>query len=352
MANLITFNEEKIKELKEKSFLELEKNTEVENLNRFREEYLSKKEGIISKIINWISHLEKQEDKVKFGIIINEWRKTLIEKLNILEKKAKILKKNKYNQDFNPNFENRVVKIGSLHPIRKMINDIYDFFSFQGYQIYETSEIENEDYNFNKLNMEFDHQARSDKDTFYIQENNSLLLRTHTSNFQVRVMEKNKNKEIKVISGGKVYRRDSDDSTHSHQYTNVDVLVVGRNIGITDLKGTLENFFKWIFNENVRVRLRHSFFPFTEPSIEADCSCTICEGKGCSTCKQTGWIEILGAGLIHPNVLKNGGFDQKEFTGFAFGMGVERIIMIKYGIKDIRDFYLNDLRFIGQTKWK
>jgi phenylalanyl-tRNA synthetase alpha chain len=352
MVNLITFSEDKIKELKEKSFLELEKNIEVENLNKFREEYLSKKEGIIPKIINWISHLKKQENKVKFGTITNEWRKTLIEKLNILERKAKNLKKNKDNQDFNPNSENRVIKIGSLHPIRKMINDIYDFFSFQGYQIYETSEIENEDYNFNKLNMEIDHQARSDKDTFYIQENNSLLLRTHTSNFQVRVMEKNKNKEIKVISGGKVYRRDRDDSTHSHQYTNVDVLVVGRNIGITDLKGTLENFFKWIFNESVKIRLRHSFFPFTEPSIEVDCSCTICEGKGCSTCKQTGWIEVLGAGLIHPNVLKNGGFDQKEFTGFAFGMGVERIIMIKYGIKDIRDFYLNDLRFIGQTKWK
>lgn len=352
MTNLTTFSEEKIKELKEKSFLELEKNTKIEDLNKFKKEYLSKKESVISKIIDWISHLEKQEDKVKFGIITNEWRKTLIEKINILERKTKFQEKKIENQDFNSNFKNKVVKVGSLHPIRKMINDIYDFFSSQGYQIYETSEIENEDYNFNKLNMEPDHQARSNKDTFYIQGNNSFLLRTHTSNFQVRVMEKNKNKEIKAISGGKVYRRDNDDSTHSHQYTNVDVFVVGKNIGIADLKGTLENFFKWIFNESVKVRLRHSFFPFTEPSIEVDCSCAICEGKGCSICKQTGWIEILGAGLIHPNVLKNGGFDQKEFTGFAFGMGVERIIMIKYGIKDIRDFYLNDLRFIGQTKWK
>lgn len=351
MMDLLNFDEQQLCKLQRESLVKIATIKTRAELENFRKLYLSERTSIIPTIIGWIAQLQVRAEKVRFGKMTNEWRTNLMAKLQVVEDNLRV-EQATTNYDFDPDLASKKVKIGSLHPVRKMINSIYDFFITQGYQIYETSEVESAYYNFDGLNMDPEHPARSSKDTFYLQHNEGLLLRTHTSNFQVRVMRENQNQELKAISAGRVYRRDDDDATHSHQYTNLDILVIGKNIGISDLKGTLESLFKWIFNEHVKVRLRPSFFPFTEPSIEVDCSCVMCDGKGCPVCKQSGWIEILGAGLIHPNVLANGGFDSQRFTGFACGMGIERIIMIKYGINDIRDFYLNDLRFIGQTKWK
>lgn len=351
MTNPIVFSEEEVSKLQQVSLSKLSKITELKNLEQFRKEYLSSKTSIVPQLISWVAKLTTRADKVKFGRIANQWRQTLQTQTNLLEERLNAVREVN-PPTFNTELASKKIKVGTLHPIRKMINSIYDFFISQGYQIYETSEIESATYNFDKLNMDADHPARSSKDTFYLPGTEQLLLRTHTSNFQGRVLEANPNQELKVVSAGRVYRRDDDDATHSHQYTNLDILVVGRDIGITDLKGTLESLFKTIFNDRVKVRLRPSFFPFTEPSIEVDCSCVVCNGAGCAICKQTGWIEILGAGLVHPNVLSNSGYDSQRFSGFACGMGIERIVMIKYGIHDIRDFYLNDLRFIGQTKWK
>lgn len=346
------FNEEEIQQIKQESFLDLKEIKDLKEIEIFKKKYLSEKSSFIPLIIIWLSSLEKREDKIRFGKIANEWRKSLLDSIESINIKIENNKKTSSSQ-INLNLSGKKINIAYPHPVRKMINEIYDFFVSQGYQIYEGPEIDSELYNFDKLNMPKDHPARSFQDTFYLKNMPSLLLRTHSSNCQARVMEENKNHEIKVVSAGKTYRRDDDDATHSHQYTNLEVITIGKKINFMHLKGTLESFFKWIFNENVKVRFRPSFFPFTEPSFEVDCSCMICNGSGknCSVCKKTGWIEILGAGLIHPNVLEDSGYDKKKFTGFALGMGVERILMIKYGISDIRDFYQNDLRFLKQAKW-
>ena len=218
-----------------------------------------------------------------------------------------------------------------------------------GYEVAEGTEVEKDYYNFEALNLPKDHPARDMQDTFYITE--ETLLRTHTSPVQARTMEKNKEKgPIKIICPGKVYRRDDDDATHSHQFMQIEGLVIDKNIRMSDLKGTLQVFVKKMFGEDREIRLRPSFFPFTEPSVEMDISCMMCDGKGCGTCKGTGWIEILGAGMVHPNVLEMAGYDSKEYQGFAFGMGAERIAMLKYGVDDIRHFYTNDVRLLQQFK--
>jgi len=245
--------------------------------------------------------------------------------------------------------EGKKVSLGNLHPITQIIRRIYDTLIPLGYQIAEGPEIETEEYNFNKLNIPPNHPARDMHDTFYL--NNNLLLRTHTSNTQIRLMESNPNQELKIISAGKVYRRDEGDKTHTHQFTQLEGFMIGQNVNFSHLKGTLELILKEIFGKDHSIRFRPAYFPFTEPSVEVDAYCVSCQGQGCSICKQTGWVEILGAGLIHPQVLKNCGFDNQKFTGFAFGLGIERLLMIKYGIEDIRNFYLNDIRFLKQFKF-
>ena len=212
-----------------------------------------------------------------------------------------------------------------------------------GYEIAEGPEVEKDYYNFEALNLPKGHPARDMQDSFYISED--ILLRTHTSPVQARTMEAKGGAPIKIICPGKVYRRDSDDATHSHQFTQIEGLVIGDDIRMSDLKGTLSLFAKKMFGDEREIRLRPSFFPFTEPSVEMDISCFKCGGDGCNVCKKTGWIEILGAGMVHPNVLKMAGYDPSVVTGFAFGMGPERIAMLKYGVEDIRHFYTNDVRF-------
>ena len=215
-----------------------------------------------------------------------------------------------------------------------------------GYEIVEGPEVEKDYYNFEAMNLPKGHPARDMQDSFYISED--ILLRTHTSPVQARTMEAKKGEPIRVICPGKVFRRDTDDATHSHQFMQIEGLVIGENIRMSDLKGTLDALAKKMFGPEREIRLRPSFFPFTEPSVEVDVSCHKCGGKGCNVCKHTGWIEILGAGMVHPNVLEMAGYDSTKLSGFAFGIGAERIAMLKYGVDDIRHFYTNDTRFLSQ----
>jgi phenylalanyl-tRNA synthetase alpha chain len=236
--------------------------------------------------------------------------------------------------------------IGHQHPLTKVIEEIEEIFIGMGYQIAEGPEIESDHYNFELLNLPKGHPAREMQDSFYIDP--VYLLRTQTSPVQARTMQAAKGKPIKIICPGKVYRRDDDDATHSHQFMQIEGLVVDENITMTDLKGTLSLVMKKMFGNHLEVRFRPSYFPFTEPSVEVAVTCFKCGGHGCPLCKNSGWIELLGAGMVHPNVLDMSGYDSRKYQGFAFGIGIERLAMFRYGIDDIRYFYLNDPRFLKQ----
>ncbi|MCX5774809.1 MAG: phenylalanine--tRNA ligase subunit alpha, partial [Firmicutes bacterium] len=237
---------------------------------------------------------------------------------------------------------------GARNPFFIIQDEITDIFIGMGYEVAEGPEVESDHFNFELLNIPKDHPARDMQDSFYIDEN--TLLRTHTSPVQARTMQAKKGQPVKVICPGKVYRRDDDDATHSHQFAQIEGLVIDKDINLGNLKATLELFIRKMYGEKRQIRLRSSYFPFTEPSVEVDVSCAECGGKGCSVCKGTGWIEILGGGMVHPNVLAMSGYDPKKFQGFAFGIGIERVAMLRYGIEDIRRFYQNDIRFLEQFK--
>ena len=238
--------------------------------------------------------------------------------------------------------------VGVIHPLNQTIMELEDLFISMGYEVAEGPEIETDEYCFEKLNLPKGHPARDMQDTFYIDLEN--LLRSQTSPVQARVMEQKNGAPIKIVCPGKVYRRDDDDATHSHQFMQFEGLVLGSDISLANLKGALLAIARGMFGEEREIRLRPSFFPFTEPSVEVDVSCSRCGGKGCSICKGTGWIEVLGAGMVNNNVLRMSGYNPDEIQGFAFGVGVERVCMLKYGIDDIRNFYINDVRFLHQFK--
>ena len=236
--------------------------------------------------------------------------------------------------------------IGSRHPISLVRNQIVEIFSRLGYTVADGPEIEDDWHVFSSLNFAEDHPARDMQDSFYI--NDNLLMRTQTSPVQVRTLLEAQGKPVKIVCPGKVYRRDDDDATHSHQFMQLEGLVVDKNITMSDLKGTLSLLMKKMFGENRKIRFKPSYFPFTEPSVEVDVSCFKCGGKGCPMCKHTGWIEVLGAGMVHPHVLEGAGYDPKVWKGFAFGAGIERLTMLRHNIDDIRNFYVNDFRFLKQ----
>jgi len=236
-------------------------------------------------------------------------------------------------------------RLGSIHPLTKTLDTITEIFMSLGFRVAEGPEIENEFANFEALNIPLDHPSRDAFDTFYVDQ--KTLLRSHTSTVQIRIMEKEK-PPVQVIMPGRVYRPDAVDASHSFMFHQVEGLMVDKGIKFSDLKGVLNLFAKRMFGERVQLRFRPSFFPFTEPSAEVDISCFICEGQGCRVCSNTGWLEVLGAGMVNPKVFRNVGYDPDVYTGFAFGMGVERIAMLKYGITDIRLFYENDVRFLAQ----
>lgn len=310
-------------------------------------EFLGKK-GKVTALLKEMGNITAEERPV-YGQYLNELRNFIEEKLD--EKKRyfeKIELEEKLKKEvIDITLPGKKNENGTLHPITQVINKVTDIFLGMGYSIAEGPEIELTKYNFDALNTPIDHPARDIQDTFYIAEN--LILRTQTSPVQVRTMEKSE-PPIKIICPGKVYRSDNIDATHSAMFHQIEGLVVDKNISFADLKGTLETFAKAMFGDKTKIRLRPHHFPFTEPSAEVDVSCFICNGSGCKVCKGEGWIEILGAGMVHPNVLKAGGIDSEKYSGFAFGMGVERIAMCEYGIDDLRYFYENDIRFLKQFK--
>jgi phenylalanyl-tRNA synthetase alpha chain len=320
---------------------EIEAATGKESLNAVSVKYLGRK-GIITQSLRNISKLPPEE-RPKAGEKANEIKKILEKALLEAEKRLDSLSSEEI--DFiDVSLQGRSACPGSLHPITQITREICGIFTRMGFDIAEGPEIESDYFNFEALNIPKYHPARDMQDTFYVSEN--IVLRTHTSPVQVRVMEKCK-PPVKVIAPGKVYRSDSD-ITHTPMFHQVEGLMVGENISFGNLKGILTNFVHLMFDEETSLRFRPSFFPFTEPSAEVDILCVMCRGNGCRICSQTGWIEVLGAGMVHPAVFENVGYDTAKITGFAFGIGVERITMLKYGIDDTRKFFENDLRFLRQ----
>ncbi|MFC5735309.1 phenylalanine--tRNA ligase subunit alpha [Cytobacillus gottheilii] len=339
--------QERLKELQTEALERVNTAGDLKELNEIRVSYLGKK-GPITEVLKGMGKLSAEE-RPKMGALANEVRDAIAaaieSKQKNLEEAAVAAKLAAETIDVT--LPGRPVKSGNHHPLTRVVEEIEDLFIGMGYTVAEGPEVEKDYYNFEALNLPKDHPARDMQDSFYITED--ILLRTQTSPVQARTMEKYEGKgPVKIICPGKVFRRDHDDATHSHQFMQIEGLVVDENIRMSDLKGTLEVFAKAMFGSDREIRLRPSFFPFTEPSVEVDVSCFKCGGKGCNICKKTGWIEILGAGMVHPNVLEMSGFDSKKYSGFAFGMGVERIAMLKYGIDDIRHFYTNDVRFLKQ----
>lgn len=312
------------------------------SLQDIRNEYLSRQRGVITGIFERLKHL-KPEERPEIGRLINDFKNHVQESLQVVQKKYAVPKKTSEKVDLTLPGEKRYW--GAPHPILLFQQKIENIFLRMGFSIADGPEIETDYYNFEALNFPPHHPARDDWDTLYITDD--VLLRTHTSPVQIRVMEKRK-PPIRIINPGKVYRKEAPDPTHLPMFYQVEGLVVDLGITFAHLKGTLEYFLKALFHEKIRIRFRPSFFPFTEPSAEVDIGCVICKGEGCRVCKQTGWLEILGAGMIDPEVFKMVDYDPEEFSGFAFGIGMERIAMLKYGIDDIRLFYENDLRFLNQ----
>ena len=308
--------------------------------------YLSKK-GEISQLMSQMGKLPKEE-KASFGKAVNDARNAAAAayqaKRAEIEKKKLAERLEKEAIDITLPAKNK--NIGHINPYYAVIDEVTDIFLDMGYQVVEGRDVETDRFNFELLNVPKDHPARDMQDTYYL-EGSDLLLRTQTSAAQAHTMlEKEVKTPIRMISPGKAYRRDDDDMTHSHQFAQIEALVVDHNISMANLKATLELFAKKMFGEKREIRLRSSYFPFTEPSVEVDVSCFACGGKGCKTCKGTGWIEILGAGMVNPKVLEACGYDPKEWSGFAFGVGVERVAMLRYGIDDIRRIYTDDVRFL------
>ncbi len=340
---------EQLLALKEQAAAELAAVDSLEALKNLRVKYLGKK-GPMTEILRGMGKLPAEE-RPKIGQIVNEIKGFLEEEITsrnkVLEKKA--LADKLANEKVDITLPGRRPRAGHLHPVTLTLREIKKIFMRMGFDVCDGPEIEDVYHNFTALNLPPDHPALDMQDSFYITDN--YLLRTQTSGVQARTLESMEpNIPIRMICPGTVYRCDYD-ATHSPMFHQVEGLVVDKNISLADLKGTLELFCQQMFGADVKVRLRPSYFPFTEPSVEVDVSCPICQGRGgCHVCKDSGWLEILGAGVVHPNVLRMSGYDADKMTGFAFGLGVERIAMLKYGIDDLRLFFENDQRFIGQFK--
>lgn len=338
---------EQMQALRDKALARLDTVDDTKGLSDWRIEFLGKKSELTS-LSKQMGTLDAAERPL-FGQLVNDVRQALEGQLSERQVELETAEQAKRlgEETIDVTLPGRAQPLGAIHPISRVIREVEDVFLGMGFTIADGPEIETDHYNFELLNLPKDHPARDMQDTFYLTD--ELLMRTHTSPMQVRTMEKlHPHVPIKVIVPGRVYRRDEDDATHSHAFTQIEGLVVDVGVRMSDLKGTLEQFAQALFGKHQRVRLRPSYFPFTEPSAEVDLLCVHCEGTGCRVCKHTGWIEILGAGMVHPRVLDMSGYDSQVYSGFAFGMGPERIAMLKYGITDIRLLYQNDLRLLGQ----
>ncbi len=341
--------EEQIKMIKQTSEKEIASAKELKALEDLRVKYLGKK-GELTAVLRGMKDLTPEQRPV-IGSLVNEVRDELEKQIREKEAKLKqeLLNKKIESEKIDITLPSTKVRRGSLHPVTRIIEDMEDLFVSMGYDVVQGPELETDEFCFERLNLPKGHPARDMQDSFYITD--EYLLRTQTSSVQARTMIANTEKTpIRMITCGKTYRRE-DDATHSHQFNQIEGLVVDkkeRNVSLADLKGTLEVFVRKIIGANLDLRFRPSYFPFTEPSYEVDVTCFKCGGKGCNLCKQTGWIELLGAGMVHPNVLKMNGYNPDEFGGFAFGTGIDRLAMFRYGITDMRYLYTNDVRFLNQ----
>lgn len=334
-----------IDEIKNEISNEISNVNDLKSLNEIKVLYLGKT-GIITILQNGI---KEAVDKKSYGMMVNDIRNHFN---TLFMEKQKVLEEEKLNEELNKEqiditLPGTKITSGSPNILEKLVEDIETVFISMGYDVLDGPEIEEDKFNFELLNIPKGHPARDAQDTFYIKDD-EILLRSQTSPVQARTMLKYEGKKpIRMICPGKTYRRDDDDATHSHQFMQIEGLVVDKEISLSDLKGTMDVIFKHLFGESCETRFRPSYYQFTEPSVETDISCFACHGKGCSLCKNTGWITVAGAGIVHPNVLKNCGYDSNSWTGFAFGFGAERLAMLKYGINDIRTFYQTDLREVS-----
>lgn len=331
----INIIKESIKELQVKN---------LNDLNNIKTKYLGKK-GIITELSSTMSTIPNEEKK-EFGLLLNEVRTLFNTKYEEVKNKLELdlINQKLESEKIDITLPATKINLGVPNMVERVIEDLEEFFISMGYQVVEGPEVEKDLYNFELLNLPKNHPARDAQDTFYIKDD-EILLRSQTSPVQVRTMLKNKDKTgIRIICPGKTYRRDYDDASHGHQFTQIEGLVVDKEVSLANLKGTLDAMAKHMFGSNVVTRFRPSYYPFTEPSVEYDISCFNCNSKGCPLCKNTGWLTIGGAGMVHPNVLRNCGYDPEKYKGFAFGFGVERMAMLKYGISDLRVLYTNDLR--------
>ncbi|WP_261806169.1 phenylalanine--tRNA ligase subunit alpha [Lapidilactobacillus luobeiensis] len=339
---------DKLEELKASGLVDIQKADDQRQLNEIRVKLLGKK-GPLTEVLRGMKDLSAEE-RPQVGEFANKIKSELTEaidtQLQTLDQKS--LQRRLAHESVDVTLPGRQNKVGTPHILNQVIDDLEDLFIGLGYEVIDGPEVETDHYNFEMMNIPKDHPARDMQDTFYITD--ELLMRTHTSPNQARSLEQHDFSKgpLKMISPGRVFRRDNDDATHSHQFNQIEGLVIDHHVTMADLKGTLEVVARHVFGAERELRLRPSYFPFTEPSIEVDISCFACGGKGCSVCKHTGWIEVLGAGMVHPNVLRSAGVDPVEFGGFAFGLGPDRFAMLKYGVNDIREFYQNDLRFLHQ----
>ena len=318
--------------------------TSVKTLNDVRVEYLGKQGKIteLSKMMRDVPNDQKKE----FGMLVNEVRNFVTESLDTIKEKLEkeALNKKLESEKIDITLPGTKVPSGSANILERIIEEVEDLLMSMGYDVVDGPEIEEDHYNFELLNIPKNHPARDAQDTFYV-EDDKLLLRSQTSPVQARVMLANKGeKPIRMICPGKTYRRDDDDATHSHQFMQIEGLLIDEKVSLSDLKGTFDVIAKKLLGEDCKTRFRPSYYPFTEPSVETDISCFNCHGKGCPICKNTGWITVSGAGMVNPKVLEDCGYDPKKWQGFAFGFGAERLAMLKYGINDIRAFYNTDLR--------
>ena len=335
--------------LRDEGIEQIKSATDIKKINKDIKVHLLGKKGPITQALRGIKDLPVEQRPV-VGSYANQIRDEIQEALDskLKELEEKELEEKLAAETIDVTLPSTPVAKGHPHVIQSIIDQISDMFIGMGYEVKSGPEVEEDKYNFEMMNLPKDHPARDMQDTFYITK--EILMRTQTSPMQARTLEKHDFSKgpLKMISPGVVYRRDTDDPTHSHQFHQVEGIVIDKHITMGDLKGTLEYLLHQLFGDKYDIRLRPSYFPFTEPSVEADVTCFNCDGKGCDVCKHTGWIEVLGAGMVHPNVLKMAGVDANEYGGFAFGLGPDRFAMLKYGVDDIRDFYLNDVRFLSQ----
>lgn len=335
---------EKIEEINKLIDIDTKEIEDLNKLNELKVKYLGKK-GLITELNSEIKNI-KEEERKEYGQKVNELRNKISSFYDTKkeELETKILNEKLTQESIDISLPATKINIGSPNILEKLIEEIEEVFMSMGYDVVDGPEVEEDKYNFEMLNIPKGHPARDAQDTFYI-EGEEILLRSQTSPVQVRTMLEKKGVEpVRVICPGKTYRRDDDDATHSHQFMQIEGLLVDKNISLSDLKGTIDVIVKHLFGESIESRFRPSYYQFTEPSVEVDISCFNCRGEGCPICKHTGWITVAGAGIVHTNVLKMSGYDPKQWSGFAFGFGAERLAMLKYDIEDCRVFYNTDLR--------